>query len=248
MSALGELGECNHQAIGIHLDRVEAAGDVAAAGDGIVEERGDLVHAVGVNRSGGIVCVAFAKAGREGACHESDGGELLAETIVEVLADAALLALRDADDLALKAGALADLGRELEIGLAELRGALADAHLEGVIDLYEGFLALAEEIESMGALYELADLDADGGNDVNEALAGVRGVGAEELDDALDLAGEENGEGECGAKAEPGGGAVVRGAAGRGEAGEKEGLPRGPDAAGEALAFGGRAGEAAAEE
>ncbi len=88
----------------------------------------------------------------EGACHEGDGGELLADAVVEVLADAALLALGDADDLALEAGPLGDLRGEFAIRLVKLGSAVADALFEGVIGLDERLLALAQTLEGMGAL------------------------------------------------------------------------------------------------
>jgi hypothetical protein len=95
---VGEVGEGCFKAAGFYFERGEAVGQGASLTDGGANVFGEIVQSI---REAGL---ARSKSGItfEGLAHEFDSSQLLAETIVEILPDAALFALADFEDLLLQ--------------------------------------------------------------------------------------------------------------------------------------------------
>lgn len=87
----------------IDVDRVQSAGQVPRLRQRFVYEAGDLAHVRDLVRRFARQPVRQALAG------EGDSGQLLAQSVVEVLTDAPLLVAADFEDLALELAPLRDV-------------------------------------------------------------------------------------------------------------------------------------------
>ena len=98
--AEGEFAQGVGQALGGELDRVEAAGEIAGEADVVVHDAGGFGEDFG---AGGVFLLDLVRGGLE---EEGGRGQFLAEAVVQVLPDAAFLALADEEELLLDCDAL----------------------------------------------------------------------------------------------------------------------------------------------
>src|SRR5207302_3407456 len=87
-------------------NRKKAAGDAASLGDDFIEKAADFL---GLDR---FAHAAFLEFIREVGSHESDSGQLLADAVVKVMADAALFPVADFEDLAFEPFAFGDIASD----------------------------------------------------------------------------------------------------------------------------------------
>ena len=92
----GEVIEGGGKSGLVHVNRSDAAGDIAGLDDGVLEQFVNLGRGLrlGLEALGEIV--------PQGAGDAGDAGKILAEAVVQIRADALLLALAGADDVALE--------------------------------------------------------------------------------------------------------------------------------------------------
>lgn len=171
----GEFLEGGHEAVRGGPQGGHPVGQVAGVFGGGSHEGGDLV---GGGRLGSF---GVLEAAGEGLGEELDAGELLAEVVVQVLSDALLGNLGDAEDLGLEASPLGDVAED-----AGEEASLSDVELaDGQVDGEDGsVLAAAEDLAADADDAALAGLAVAGEVAV---MSGAVGLGHE----GADVASEE---------------------------------------------------------
>lgn len=164
-----EQAEGVHEAVRFGENGVETSGELADLGPGEVEQLGEPA---GV---GGLGQRFLGEFFLEDAGEVAHAGELLAEAVVEVLADAGALAFGDFEELAFEFLAAGDLAVQFGVAGAEFGGAFAHPGFEGAAEAAEDFL---------GALL-VGDIDADAADPGGSVR--VPGDAAQQADPAIPL-------------------------------------------------------------
>jgi len=166
----GEFLEGGHEAVGGWPQGGHAVGQVAGVFGGGSHEGGDLVG------GGRLGALGFVEPAGEGLGEELDAGELLAEVVVQVLPDALLGNLGDAEDLGLEASSLGDVAED-----AGEEASFSDVELaDGEVDGEDGaVLAAAEDLAADADDAALAGLAVAGEVAV---MTGAVGLGHEGAD------------------------------------------------------------------
>lgn len=171
----GEFLEGGHEAVGGGPQGGHPVGQVSGVFGGGAHEGGDLVG------GGRLGTSSLVEPAGKGLGEELDAGELLAEVVVQVLPDALLGNLGDAEDLGLEASSLGDVPED-----AGEEATAADVKLaDGEVDGEDGaVLAAAEDLAADADDAALAGLAVAGEVAV---MAGAVGLGHE----GADVASEE---------------------------------------------------------
>ena len=101
--ARGEFLQCQDQAVFLQADGEQTARDAARLGVGLIDEVADSL------RLRGLGSLFLLKPIAEDIHEVGDGGQLLANAVMQVVADAALLASADFQDLPFQSPALGDV-------------------------------------------------------------------------------------------------------------------------------------------
>ena len=129
----GELVEGGDEAGLVHVNGSDAAGDVASLDDGVLYQAVKLGG--GPSERGKVVEEILM----EGTCEAGDAGEVLAEAVVQIRADAKLLALAGDDDVALQLAEPAHAGeRRLHAVAPALDGDAADGDEDEEYEPHDG--------------------------------------------------------------------------------------------------------------
>src|SRR6185369_11007761 len=100
-----QLFQRGNQAVFFEADGKETACHAASLGYDVVQKPADLLSLRG------FADAAFLEFVRQVRGHEGDASQLLANAVVEIVADPALLPIADFEDLALQPLALSDIAR-----------------------------------------------------------------------------------------------------------------------------------------